>query len=224
MDDSAENQKILIRLFAAFVAILIVLVGGAYLHSYISHRGKFKLVVEVVPADSQLYLDGKKTKAGNVYVTFGNHELKASRQYFDTVKKTVSSYDAGSGIIYLMPIPTSQEAKDWLLDHPDVQKKREYVGGLEATAAQKELAKKYPIINKLPVYNSQYKIDYSIGSDGKLSFSVTLFGILNRPSQYNQYLSQLQQYKAEALKFLVDNHIDPSKYKITYTPNPDTGD
>ncbi len=213
------DSKIL-RVVGLLIIVLFAVLFALNVHTYVSHRGMVKVEVRVIPSDSTLLLDSKKVKSGSVFMVAGSHKLTASRQYFDSVSKQINTTDLSqSDIIYLLPVPNSQAAKDWLRQHPEVQQQREAEGGRESAEAQKQLAKKYPIISKLPVYNSRYKIDYALDSSGQLSFTITLFAIINRPSQYDQYVQQLHQYKAEALKFLADNHIDASKYKITYIPD-----
>jgi hypothetical protein len=119
----------------------------------------------------------------------------------------------------MLPVANSAAAKQWLLQHPDVQQQREAAGGAEADRIRNLLINKYPIISKLPYENLDFKIDYTLDSKNDLSFTITLYAILNRPSQYDQYRQQLQQYKGEALTYLKDNGIDPSKFSIKYIPN-----
>ncbi|MEK7599555.1 MAG: hypothetical protein AAB462_00780 [Patescibacteria group bacterium] len=209
------------RVLVVFGLVLVVVLGFN-ITTYIKHRGMVKITVAVLPSDSTLLLDDKKVKPGGIYVTAGSHKLTASRQYFTTVSKTINTTDSNSSdIIYLMPSPDSEEAKKWLEEHPKEQLAREAQGGVEAVKTQTLLDDKYPVIKKLPEYNSRYKIDYALDSNNNISFSITLYAIINRPEQYPQYQQQLKQYKAEALKFLTDNKINVQKTPITYTPDVD---
>lgn len=83
------------------------------------------------------------------------------------------------------------------------------------------LEEEHPIVSKLPHEDSHYKIEYSVTSDQNLKLKITLYAILNRPDQYQQYKADAKQYKQEALDFLKDNDADPAKYKIEYVPDPD---
>jgi len=179
-----------------------------------------KITIKAIPDDSTINMDGKNIKAGSIYVRPGSHLLVVSRQYFDSITKHIDTKDTSpSDTIYLLPVPNSDAAKAWLNNHPEVQQQREAYAGLESQKIQGQLLKKYPVIRQLPVYNSHYRIDYSIDPGGTINFSITLYPIINGPGQYNKYLSQLQQYKAEALRFLKNNRINPAAYKITYTPD-----
>lgn len=56
-----------------------------------------------------------------------------------------------------------------------------------------------------PALNAPYPIQtehYEIKQLGDTTLSITLYGILNSPSQYQDYMSQLKQYKQEVLSYL----------------------
>ena len=70
----------------------------------------------------------------------------------------------------------------------------------------------------LPAYttlveNEKFKIR-KLSSD----YTITLYAIINSPSQYEAYKSQLKEYKTEALKYMSDKGIDTAKVKINYEP------
>lgn len=59
----------------------------------------------------------------------------------------------------------------------------------------------------------EYKID-----NGNITYKITLFAILNRPDQYQDYLNQLKLYKKQALDWLKQNGVDVDKATIEYEP------
>lgn len=65
-----------------------------------------------------------------------------------------------------------------------------------------------------PIENAHYKIS----QDGERSFRVTLFAILNHPSQYNEYRAQLKQYKQEAFDYLTGRFGSSPTLNITWEP------
>jgi hypothetical protein len=208
------------RLLGTICVVFIVVVLAYSAVFYFNHRGLVKVVVKPIPSDSLVTIDGKDIKAGTIYLKPGVYTFSASRQYFDSIMyKVNTTYIPKSHVVYLLPLPNSVAAKQWLNQHPLEQQEREAVGGLNSETTQSRLTRKYPIINKLPVYNSHYRIDYSISQGDNITFSITLYAIINQPSQYAQYQAQLSQYKTEALQFLSSNGIDPSLYQIKYTPN-----
>lgn len=49
-------------------------------------------------------------------------------------------------------------------------------------------------------------------------FEVSLYAILNNPSQYDAYIAQLKQYKQEALAYITSKGFDPATLPLTYSP------
>lgn len=50
-------------------------------------------------------------------------------------------------------------------------------------------------------------------------YLVTIYSIINRPEQYQDYLKDLKESKQNAIKILISKGVDPSKEKITFEPN-----
>ena len=50
-------------------------------------------------------------------------------------------------------------------------------------------------------------------------YTITLYAILNKPEQYDEYISQLKQYKTEALNYLQSQNVNISNVNIIYEPN-----
>jgi hypothetical protein len=201
------------------ILFLIILVAGWQTILYLQHRGKVPVNIVVLPDDSDLKIDGAKAKPGKIYLTPGTHHLEARRNDFDPASKTIDTHDIPPGdTVYLLPGANSQPAKDYLLQHPDIQRLREAVGGIEAEKARAALLKKYPVIGDLPHETLHFKIDYSLDSNQALSFTITTYAIINGPSDYASYLSQTKDYRQEALNYLKDKGVDTTKYDISYTP------
>lgn len=204
------------------VIIVIILVGGLIAWNIglsVTRRGLDKITIDAIPDDSSVTMDGQPIHEGDIYVKPGTHTLVASRKYFDTVTQKINTADYKNGdTIYLLPLPNSPEAMNWLNSHPAVQAARESAAGAVANQLQKRQLAKWPIIAKLPAYNSHYRIDYSVEGDD-ISFQVTLYPIINGPADFDNYKAQYNQYKSEAVKFLKDNKIDPAQYDVTFTPS-----
>jgi hypothetical protein len=212
-------MNIRVKRLLAVVAATIIIIATWQAYYYYQHRGLTGIKVVVLPEDSSLKLDSQSVKAGRIYVHPGTHTFIASRQDFDSDTETFSTNDLQKGdVIYVLPVANSQTAKQWLIDHPDIQRDREAAGGSEAVRKQRILTTKYPILSKLPYENLHYKIDYSIEDSSKPSFTVTLYAIINRPSEYKLYKAQLHQYRDEALAYLKNNDIDTNSFNINYIP------
>jgi predicted PurR-regulated permease PerM len=75
------------------------------------------------------------------------------------------------------------------------------------------------VISWLPVETSHYKITYSFDQQTQIfNYKITLYAIINQPSQYNSYLEQLKKYKQEALSYITSKGANPSKLNIQYLP------
>lgn len=208
--------KKVVLLAAACIVILAL-----FFYAAISKSGAYTINIEVVPADAKLFMGTTEIKQGKRELRPGKHTFTAKRPPFDDASKTIdtSTFPKGS-TLYLIPEATSEEAKKMLRDDPELQAARESAGGNEAILQQQILGTKYPVLAVLPEANTHYKIDYGI-KDEVLSIQVTLFAILNRPSQYEDYTKQLKEYKTEALEFLKKYGITPENTTISYTPDPD---
>jgi len=65
-----------------------------------------------------------------------------------------------------------------------------------------------------PVENSHYKIV----QDSDKAFTVTLYAVINNPSQHDEYIAQLKTYKAEALAYLNQRFGQTSNLSLTWNP------
>jgi hypothetical protein len=71
-----------------------------------------------------------------------------------------------------------------------------------------------PDTTGLPVDTNHFKIE-EVKAD---TYLITLYAIINSPSQYAEYQQQLKQYKTEALEYLETNNIDVDVSTINYSP------
>lgn len=75
----------------------------------------------------------------------------------------------------------------------------------------KDAIKNYTLITE----NEEFKIRREPGTN---NYIITLYAIINNPSQYSMYQDQLREFKQHALKYLSDNGIDPKSISIIYEP------
>jgi len=145
---------------------LIILVLVAAVSQSAVHHGKLKVHILAVPGDSQIYIDGKKSAGGFVYLPPGEHSFMASRQYFTSYKTSVKI--GASQTIYLLPQPDSQQAKQYLIQNPTIQQQREEVGGQQFTNSSQNFTNSNPITTLLPYtdINGPFTINYGVGSGG----------------------------------------------------------
>lgn len=210
---SSETKIVLLS------AILICAVVGALLAIFVPRSGKVGIKIVVLPPDSTLTIDGKRSHAGTIYLTKTTHTLTASRQYFNTVsqKINVATYNP-SQTVYMNPSPDSDQAIQYLKDHPDVQAKREAAAGDIAGRAQDQLNKD-EILKHLPYTGPgfEYEVDYGATGQPDGSQKVTLYIQANT-----------DQAKQDALAWIKSQGSNPDKFTIVYqnlssTAVPDAG-
>lgn len=210
------NRKQIVILVTALIAVLFIW----NLALFLSRQGLDKVVVKAIPSDATITLDNRSVSAGTIYVSPGNHILTASRQYFSPVTKKFDSKKQQNNTVYLLLDPQSQAGIDWLNRHPEEQRLRETILADQLAQQQQNLRQKFPVLDKLPVDNSHFRIDYALAdNNNSVTYNVTLYALINGPSDRERYLQQLQQYKAEALRFLQDNGVNIDTASISFTPS-----
>lgn len=90
----------------------------------------------------------------------------------------------------------------------------------EAISQTDNITDNDPLLSSLPYENDNYKIDYIFEGDSidNIKYSITIYPILNRESEVEQYNQQLREYKKQALDFIQSKGKDPAKLNITYDP------
>lgn len=76
---------------------------------------------------------------------------------------------------------------------------------------------KRDISKYLPENNDHFKVEF-IQENDKSFYRITLYAIINRPDQLEEYRSQLKEYKKEALGWLKEKGIEPSNSDIKWVP------
>lgn len=106
---------------------------------------------------------------------------------------------------------------------PKPTKSDTLVGTDNSTHTETSENQKFPVPNNVPsgsiknykliTDNSEYKIRELNGA-----YTITLYAIINNPSQADSYHQQLHDYKQDALKYLTEHGVDVNKVSITYDP------
>lgn len=187
--------------------ILIVGILGLSVASFLRHKDKVGVKVVVLPADSVLAVDNVPTKAGTIYLTKGKHTLVATRQYFTAVTKTIdfSQYDS-SKTLYLLPLPDSDKALQYLSQHPEVQAQREAASGDEAAQEQQQLSKN-KLIPFLPYTGpaSSYVVDYGSSTQKDGISKLTIY-----------IEADTEEAKQDALNWIKSKGVNPGTLTIIY--------
>ena len=90
--------------------------------------------------------------------------------------------------------------------------------GSRGLAATDRLEHRHRLAQSLPHATPHYRIDFTVGADGRLRLVVTLLAVLNDPRDLAGYQAELRRYKAEALEFIAAHGDDPSSYTVVFLP------
>lgn len=118
----------------------------------------------------------------------------------------------------VIPSPTQKTTQ------PPPQEKKYYQENGKALTEEnikkqrEEFYKKNPLIKYLPYYGEHFEIDYFTKDEKKYSYRITLYVVLNNPSQFEQYKEEYLKYKIEAIEWIKSKGIDYTKLDIEWVP------
>lgn len=186
------------------LGVMIVIVIGYFGLSKIL-QGSGELKVETVPSGAHIKVDGKDftspTKVTNIGV--GKHEITTSKVGF---KDRTDFVEIVKGKV--------SEVKFWLYTSevsPSVFKS-------SSAEEQKNLSDFEKLTQFLPYSNLHLKIEYVVVGK-EPTIKITLYAIINRPDQLENYKKQLKQYGQEALDWIKSKDIDSEKLSIKWLPS-----
>ena len=162
---------------------LAVLVGGGFLLLVIvltllyRRPGPATIVMESVPSDLHLTLDGKTINAnGATGLEPGTHTLRAERQDFIAGEQTftIARDETKNFGMYLEP--ANEAGEQWLDDHPTEVGNAEGGTGRQFDEVSESIAERYPIMDVLPIIDDEFRIDYgpskNPGPDGAIALYI----------------------------------------------------
>jgi hypothetical protein len=154
-EGTTPKQRIL------FGAIVIFLLVTWQIGILISHVGKTKVSVTVIPKDARITLNHKSFSSKTAYLHPGEYTFAASKEGWKTDTQII---DVGKKkvVVNLLPAPNSSEAYNWLKNNLKTQLEREKLGGENVAMKSNEVLQKNPIIGRLPYTDltGPFSIDY----------------------------------------------------------------
>lgn len=195
------------------IGVVIVLAAGvgfgvvSYLN-YLKHRGKTAVVVRVSPSDAEVTIDGQRYPSEKtIYLEPKLYDFKATRQFFEEVSTSVEiTRDDHDREVVLILGAKSNEAKNYLRDHPSEQALRESLGGQLANEQGQAARDKTPLVDLLPFIDREFTIDYgpSVQSpDDPTAIAITI-------------TSTSEASKQDALAWIKFKGYDPAGLEIIY--------
>ncbi|HEX5456199.1 MAG TPA: hypothetical protein VFW77_02425 [Candidatus Saccharimonadales bacterium] len=153
-------------LFLISLAVVIFVVYNIVLA--FTRIGEIKTEINVVPQDAKVTINDKPSSSGSVYLAAGEYTFSAAAEGWETDTQKIN-INKDRHEVYLLPGPTSEEAKNWLKNNPDVQAEREAFGGKKFDAQNQKAAEQNPILQYLP-YTSEsppFTINYGPSKERK---------------------------------------------------------
>lgn len=186
------------------LAVLIVLIGG-YFGISILLRGSGDIKIETVPTEAKIYLDGEeyKTPITLKELDAGMYKLKVTKDGFRerTEQINVTKGKKIELVVWLYSTDISPATLRQSL-HED----------------SKSLSEYEKLIQYLPTSNLHYKIEYVVINKTP-TIKITLYAILNRAEQLENYKKQLKGYGQEALDWIKSKNINTEKLTIRWLPS-----
>ncbi len=171
-----KGRKLILIVIASIILIgLIYFIVSAMLHS------RERIVVDSVPQDLTLKMDGKKVKSvGAIGVQPGTYTLEGSRTGFATKKVTVTVKAGETKNVTMYLDPNSKAGEDWLGDEKNLNQivKREGEKGREHDEAVDKAIRSNGLIKELPYIGPGYswRIDYGPAlADAKFPDQPTIY-------------------------------------------------
>jgi len=184
---------------AVFMVLVVVILGVT-----ISRIGKTRVSIKVIPSDAQVFIDGKQSVAGDVYLKPGTYTFSAKKKGF-LEDKLVVIVDSTEESIGLIPEPNSDEARRWQKDNPALQLQREEIGGKRAALEGEYVAKNTPLIEYLPYTDVSGPFTIDFGS--------------SKSRQYGTFLeinNSSAKGREKALQWIRSKGYDPTDFEIRY--------
>jgi len=181
-------------LLVAFVILVTVELTGRI--------GKLAVTISAVPRNATVIVNDRQVSSGTHWLTPGNYSVKASREGFEDIKKSIEvTGEKTENVVALSLTPKSEEAKKWADKHQSEYSRNEQYGAVAAAADGKYFADKNPITKKLPFKNPYYTIGYKTQGDAPVTLTIVT------PSP---------RYRFYAIEKIREWGFDPTHFRIEF--------
>ena len=167
-------------------------------------RGKGNITIQTAPSGAQVILDGKtyESPAKLTSIRTGGHKVEVSMKGFKSRVDEVL-VERGKSTKVTLRLYSSEVNPTVVRANLD-----------EVSKLRSDLEK---IAGFLPFANEKYKIEIKT-SLRKPLVEITLYAILNKPSQYKAFKEQIKSYSKEALDWIRSKGADPNNLDIHWEP------
>ena len=200
-----NNRKIIIIILTTFSVIYLLFV-------LISLINKFDTVttgldINVVPSDSEIYIDNNKVGSGINETSPGNHTVLVKRHNFNDNESTVTVIKNEVDLVIVGLTPNNDAGKLWQQNNLDQYHNLEGMADEKFNNDSQSAIAQYPILSELPKDKSPlYRIDYGVSKK-----------FPNDKKKIAIYISSNSlSNKLSALNYIYEMRYDPSDYEIIF--------
>ena len=199
-----NENTLLARKVLLIFTLIIVLFLMFKIVLYISRIGETKVIVEVAPKDSLVFIDNEPAKAGANYLSPGEYKIVGRKSGFTDAEQKIT-VGSKSQNVYLLPEANSQQARNYLNNNPDAAKEREQLWDKISYQQGQSTKSKTPIIEYLPYTDigGYFAIDFGPSDNPKIGTELI---VSNSTSEGRQ----------NALKWIRQQGFDPTDYYIKF--------
>ena len=173
MQTEGYEKKKLWVLIGGFALLVVAIVIITFIN-VVPKLGKVEVYVGYAPFIAKVTLNDKQvSNNANNYLAPGEYSLKVFLEGFETLEKSVTVSEENKSLFGSIVANTEEGiriANAHLDDYAAVQS----LFGAEISAKGEKNRKEWPVIQKLPITNSLYKIGYVI-EDGKIRLSLASY-------------------------------------------------
>lgn len=182
MIDTYSNKKI-IRLIIALFLVVIVAIVLYSINQYNYQAGKIEIIINTVPKDAKVIIDGKNYSDGKNYIVTGEYKISVQKDGFKTVEYTQNIFKPGDEINIALT-PESDSAKQWAKENKKLYSIFSNIVSLKAQKDGEAFRLINPIVNKLPDTNYLYSIGYKLDNNDKAGNTIII--TIDSSQQYRQ--------------------------------------
>lgn len=189
-----------------FTAFMILLVGLIVFISYtiMTRIGKEPVTVRLIPNDARLVINGEQIREGTAYLKPGMYTFEASRDGFETVKRSVIVGKPNSAEIDVALTPISDSAIKWQNENKKLYFEYEGRAGVHASQKGEVFTAVNPITSRLPYDTLLYTIGYRADPSDTSGNSIII------------EIDAMSGYRNAAIKKIRDFGFNPTNFKIIF--------
>lgn len=150
-----------IALFAIFVFALMVFGSRS------TQKNTATVKLMVAPSGATVKLDGKGIKQGTLNVSFGQHNITASKSGFQAQTKSFTVQPKETRFVGIALTSNSASTADWYNKHPADAELSQEINNQNFGQGSNDALAANPLLRQLPHLDFDFRIDYGVPLSSK---------------------------------------------------------